>query len=115
MGAGMPRSGIMAGARHGRFGERMNGRRVRFGWLVLWTLIASLVAAAVVMGALVSLLDADQACFFGYPSVPCPGPDDPAIRILRLACIGLPSIWGAGIVVLAWAGGRFHRRRHPAP
>jgi len=72
------------------------------------------IAAVVVIQALMSLHEADQTCFFGYPAVPCPGPDDPAVVRIRLACVGIPLVWGLGIALIAWMGTRFDRGTHPA-
>jgi len=50
--------------------------------------------------ALWSLYDAQQACFFSYPAVPCPGGDDPAVARLTFAFIGVPLVWAVGLAGL---------------
>jgi hypothetical protein len=78
--------------------------------LVLWTL--SLVAVAVLLAvqAAWSLYAAQQACFFSFPAVPCPGGDDPAVAWLTFAFFGVPLVWLGGIV-LAVMGRALLRRR----
>ena len=93
----------------------MKRSRVRFRWFVLWTLVLLVITAGLIIQALMSLHEADQACFFGYPAVPCPGPDDAAVVRIRLACVGIPLVWGSGIALIAWAAPRFDRGKHPSP
>jgi len=50
--------------------------------------------------AIWSLYDAQQACFFNYPALPCPGGDDPAVARLTFAFIGLPLVWAVGLAGL---------------
>jgi hypothetical protein len=78
--------------------------------LALWTLILLVVAVLLAAQAIWSIYDAQQACFFNYPSVPCPSGDDPAFVRLRLAFFGVPGIWLAGIG-LAVPGNALLRRR----
>jgi hypothetical protein len=64
-----------------------------------------------VVQAVVSLYAAQQACFFNYPSVPCPSGNDPALVRLTFAFFGVPLVWlvGIGLAVLGralrrWSG-----------
>ena len=59
----------------------------------------------VAIQAMASLDDAQQACFFQFPAVPCPGGDDPRVVQLTFAFFGIPLVWLVGLVVaaLAWA------------
>jgi len=59
------------------------------------------VAVLIAVQAMVSLYDAQQACFFQFPSVPCPSGDDPSVGRLTFAFIGMPTIWLAGIGITA--------------
>ena len=83
--------------------RRMRGRLVR--GLVIWTMIMVVVAVLLTVQAIVSLYGAGQACFFNYPSVPCPGGDDPALARLTFAFFGVPLVWliGIGLAVLGRA------------
>ena len=92
--------------------------RLRSRWvrgLVLWTLALLVVAVLVAVQAMVSLDDAQQACFFGFPSVPCPAGDDPRVAQLTFAFFGIPLVWlvGLGLAALVWAvrrrGGGYSR------
>ena len=80
--------------------RRMRGSLVR--GLVLWTLLLLAVAVLMALQAVVSLYGAQQACFFNYPSVPCPGGNDPALVRLTFAFFGVPLVWliGIGLAVL---------------
>ena len=93
--------------------RRMRGSLVR--GLVLWTLLMLVVAVLMVVQAVVSLYGAQQACFFNYPSVPCPSGNDPALVRLTFAFFGVPLVWliGIGLAVLGHALQR--RRRRTAP
>lgn len=85
--------------------------RISFAWAVaLWTLSTLLAAVLLAAQAVASLYAADQACFFNYPSVPCPGADDPAYARLTFAFFGVPLIWLVGAVV-AGAARALQRRR----
>jgi DEAD/DEAH box helicase len=92
--------------------RRMRGRMVR--GLVLWTLLLLVVAVLLAVQAMGSLYGAGQACFFNYPSVPCPGADDPALARLTFAFFGVPLVWllGIGVAVL---GRALRRRRSTRP
>ena len=79
--------------------RRMRGRLAR--GLVLWTVVLLLVALLLAVQAMWSLYSAQQACFFNYPAVPCPGGDDPAVARLTFAFFGVPLVWLAGIVLVA--------------
>ena len=83
--------------------RRMRGSLVR--GLVLWTLVALVVAVLMAVQAVGSLYAAQQACWFNYPSVPCPGGDDPALARLTFAFFGVPLVWliGIGLAVLGRA------------
>ena len=92
--------------------------RFRSRWvrgLALWTLALLVVAVLVAVQAMVSLYDAQQACFFGFPSVPCPAGDDPRVAQLTFAFFGIPLVWlvGLGLAALVWAvrrrGGGYSR------
>lgn len=90
----------------------MRGRRARLIWIALgWTVLALVIAVGLAVGAMASLYDRHQACFFSYPAVPCPAGDDPAVALLTFAFFGVPLIWlvGIGVVVVVWA------RRRPPP
>lgn len=79
--------------------------------VVLWTVVLLVVAVFVVEQALESLMAADQACFFNYPSVACPSADDPAFVRLLFAFLGIPLIWLVGIVAVRVARSRRRGRR----
>jgi heme/copper-type cytochrome/quinol oxidase subunit 1 len=88
-------------------------RRIRVSLargLVFWTLVAIVVAVLMAVQAVVNLYGAQQACFFNYPSVPCPGGGDPALARLTFAFFGVPLVWliGIGLAVL---GRALSRRR----
>lgn len=89
--------------------SRLRNGFVRVG--VLWTLALLVVAILLAVQAMSSLYDAQQACFFNYPAIPCPSGDDPAVTQLTIAFFGVPAVWlaGIGLVVLVWAVQR--RRR----
>jgi Na+/proline symporter len=82
------------------------GRLVRI--IVLWTLFMLIMAIALATEAMLSLNQAEQACFFNFPATPCPGADDPALTRLTVAFVGVPLAWGIGVVVigLAWSVNR---------
>jgi hypothetical protein len=82
--------------------------------LVLWTLLLLVVAVLLAVQAVWSLYGAGQACWFNYPSVPCPGGDDPALVRLTLAFFGVPLVWLVGIG-LAVLGHALQRRRSAPP
>jgi hypothetical protein len=81
---------------------------------VLWTLALLAVAVLVAIQAMASLYDAQQACFFQFPSVPCPGGDDPRVAQLTFAFFGIPLVWlvGISLAALLWALKR-HRDDRP--
>ena len=85
--------------------------RMKSRWVVgflAWTLGLLGVAMLVAIQAMASLNDAQQACFFAFPSVPCPGGDDPRVGQLTFAFFGIPLAWLIGIVVgsTAWVARR---------
>ena len=82
--------------------------------LVLWTLAMAVVAVLLTVQAVGSLYGAGQACFFNYPSVPCPNGDDPALARLTFAFFGVPLVWLVGIG-LAVLGRALLRRRSARP
>ena len=90
----------------------MRGSLVR--GLVLWTLFLGVVAVLMALQAVWSLYAAQQACFFNYPSVPCPSGNDPALVRLTFAFFGVPLVWliGIGVAVL---GRALLRRRSDRP
>jgi hypothetical protein len=79
------------------------GRLARI--LVLWTLFMLIVAIALATEAMLTLNQAEQACFFNFPATPCPAVDDPAVTRLTMAFVGVPLAWGIGLVVigLVWS------------
>lgn len=81
---------------------------------VVWTLLMLAFAVLLAAQAMLSLYDAQQACFFDYPAVACPAGDDPAIARLTFALLGVPLIWlvGIGLAILASA---WQRRRDATP
>lgn len=90
-------------------------RRTRSGSvraIALWTLLALMLGVTIAAQAALSLNDAQQACFFNYPAVPCPGGDAPAVGRLTFAFIGIPLIWVAGLVVGAVWRALARRKRH---
>jgi len=52
----------------------------------------SIVAIALVVVAVSSLVGAQQACFLGFPSVPCPNGQDWRVWLLTLAVLGVPLV-----------------------
>jgi Na+/proline symporter len=73
--------------------------------LILWTLFMLLAAILLAVEALISIHQAEQACFFNYPATPCPGSDDPAVTRLTMAFFALPLVWliGLGVLGLGWS------------
>jgi hypothetical protein len=89
----------------------MKGTRSRLVRIVVgWTLFMLAVAIVLAAEAMMSLVNAEQACFANFPATPCPSSDDPAVIRLTLAFIGVPLGWliGLGVVGLAWS--RIRRR-----
>jgi hypothetical protein len=88
------------------------GRLVRI--LALWTLVMLIVAIALATQAMLTLNQAEQACFFNFPATPCPAADDPAVTRLTVALVGIPLAWGIGLVVigLVWSVTRRDASRH---
>jgi hypothetical protein len=93
-------------------------RRMR-GWLgrglVLWTLFLVVVAVLLAVQAVWSLYGAQQACFFNFPAVPCPGGNDPAVARLTFAFFGVPLVWLGGIVLAVVGRALLRRRPRIAP
>ena len=67
--------------------------------VVLWTFALVVVAVVLAAIAVTSLLDAQQRCFFEYPSVACPDGQDWRVGLLTFAFFGVPVIWLVGAVV----------------
>ncbi len=91
----------------------MGWTRRRFAWaVVLWTVLLAVVAVLAALEAMSTLYAGQQACFFGYPAVPCPGADDPAVARLTFAFFGVPAIWLVGLALggTACAARRSHRK-----
>jgi beta-lactamase regulating signal transducer with metallopeptidase domain len=84
--------------------------------VVLWTLALLVVAIVLAVVAVTSLMDAQQRCFFEYPSVACPDGQDWRVGLLTFAFFGVPVIWLVGAVA-AIVGRVLARRqreaRHP--
>ena len=84
--------------------------------VVLWTLALVVVAIVLALIAVSSLMDAQQRCFFEYPSVACPDGQDWRVGLLTFAFFGVPVIWLVGAVA-AIVGPVLARRqreaRHP--
>ena len=86
--------------------------RKRVVWaVVLWTMALLVVALVVAGEAMASLYTGQQACFFNFPAVACPGGDDPAVARLTFAFFGVPAIWLLGFLAAfaSWAVRRNHR------
>jgi hypothetical protein len=93
----------------------MRRRRSRlFRIVALWTLFMLGVAIVLAAGAVLSLNNAEQACFVNYPATPCPSGDDPAVARLTVAFFVVPLGWliGLGIVALIWSLTRREPSRH---
>jgi hypothetical protein len=97
-------------ARGTSLGDRDMRRRGMLRVLVAWTLVALVIGIGVAIQAMSSLNDGQQACFFNYPAVPCPGNDDPAIARLTFAFFGVPLVWLLGIGLVALGSALQHRR-----
>jgi hypothetical protein len=93
----------------------MRRRRSRlFRIVVLWTLFMLGLAIVLAAQALLSVNNAEQACFVNYPATPCPSGDDPAVVQLTAAFFVVPLGWliGLGIVALIWSLTRRQASRH---
>ena len=92
-------------------GRAMRSRSSRWARaVVLWTVALLLVSIALAVVAVVSLYDAQQACFFDT-TVQCPNGGDWRVALLTFALVGVPGIWVAGMIV-AFA---VRRARTPPP
>jgi hypothetical protein len=82
--------------------------------VVLWTLFMLGVAIVLAASAVLSVNNAEQACFVNYPATPCPGADDPAVAQLTAAFFVVPLGWliGLGIVALILSLTRRKATRH---
>ena len=67
--------------------------------VVLWTLALLVIEIGLAVFAAASLVDDQQRCFIGYPSVACPDGQDWRVGLLTFAYIGVPLIWLVGLVV----------------
>ena len=67
--------------------------------VALWSLALLALAIVLAVTAVAGLIDAQQACFFGFPSVECPDGQDGRVSLLTFAFFGIPLIWLAGVVV----------------
>ena len=83
--------------------------------VVVWTFVLLLVAIVLAVSAVASLLDAQQACFFGFPSVACPDGQDWRVRLLTFAFFGVPLIWLVGVVVAIVGRAVANRQRERRP
>jgi hypothetical protein len=81
--------------------------------VVLWTLVLLVVAIVLAVVAVTSLMDAQQRCFFEYPSAACPDGRDWRVGLLTFAFFGVPLIWLVGAVA-AIVGRVLARRRRAA-
>jgi hypothetical protein len=83
--------------------------------VVVWTV--ALVVVDIVLGfsAIASLVDAQQACFFGFPSVACPDGQDWRVGLLTFAFFGVPLIWLVGVVVAIVGRAVVKRQRERQP
>ncbi|MEW6223418.1 MAG: hypothetical protein AB1627_02195 [Chloroflexota bacterium] len=81
--------------------------------LLAWTLVLLVVGVVLAGWATASLTDAQQACFYGPASVPCPDGWDWRLSLLTFAFLGVPLIWLTGLAVagVGWALRRRRRRR----
>lgn len=93
--------------------RRTRSRLVRIA--VVWTLFMLGVGIVLAAEAVLSLNNAQQACFFNFPATPCPGGDDPAVVRLTVAFFGVPlgSLIGLGVLGLVWSVMRREGSRHP--
>lgn len=66
---------------------------------MVWTLALLVVAIVLAAFAAASLIDAQQACFMGFPSVACPDGQDWRVGLLTFAFVGVPLIWLVGLAV----------------
>lgn len=92
--------------------KRTRSRLVRI--VVLWTVFMLAVAIVLAAEAVISLNEAQQACFSNFPATPCPSSEDPAVVRLTWAFFGVPLGWliGLGAVGLAWSLIRLQASRH---
>ena len=91
----------------------MPGRWAR--GMAIWTGVLLVVAIVLAASAVVSLYDAQQACFFGFPSVACPDDQDWRVGLLTFAFFGVPLIWLVGVVVAVVGRAIARRRRERRP
>jgi hypothetical protein len=91
--------------------EAMGPLRSRWArGFVVWTLALLVIAIVFAAFAAASLVDAQQACFFGYPSVACPDGQDWRVGLLTFAFFVVPLIWLIGLAV-AVAGRAIAKRQ----
>ncbi len=75
-------------------------RRLRSPWVrafLVWTFVLLAAAIVLAIGAMVGLLQAQNACFF--QTAPCPGSDDPNLVLLGVAFFVIPLIWLIGVLL----------------
>jgi hypothetical protein len=83
--------------------------------VVLWTVVLVVVDIVLGFSAIASLVDAQQACFFGFPSVACPDGQDWRVGLLTFAFFGVPLIWLVGVVVAIVGRAVVKRQRERQP
>jgi hypothetical protein len=83
--------------------------------VALWTLALLVVAIVLAVIAVTSLMDAQQRCFFEYPSVACPDGEDWRVGLLTFAFFGVPAPWlvGAVVAIVGRAVAKRPRERRP--
>ncbi len=81
---------------------------------MLWTLVLLVVAIVLVVSAMASLADAQQACFFSS-NVACPDGHDWRVGLLTFAFFGVPLIWLGGVVVAIAGRAVAKRQRERRP
>jgi hypothetical protein len=83
--------------------------------VALWTLALLVVAIVLAVIAVTSLMDAQQRCFFEYPSVACPDGEDWRVGLLTFAFFGVPATWlvGAVVAIVGRAVAKRPRERRP--
>jgi hypothetical protein len=91
----------------------LRSRRAR--WFALWTLILLVVAIVLAVIAVASLVDAQQRCFFEYPSVACPDGQDWRVALLTFAFFDVPLIWLVGVIAAIVGRALAKRRRGRRP
>jgi hypothetical protein len=90
-------------------------RLMRNPWtraFLVWAAVCLAVALLLGMDAFAGLIRAQDACF--YQGAPCPQAGHPKLIQLEVAFLGIPLVWGLGVVLgvvaRAVAARRPHRR-----